>query len=140
MRGLFLCVAGLGALAFQRDACFDLVFAEAQAFHDMGGELKAALHGFGDHVIDAEMAQVIGMFVSEPARGSGAGRALMAAALDAAQARPGVKLVTLTVTEGNALAVALYEACGFQTFGIEPMAIWTGSDYRAKVHMWLALD
>lgn len=85
-------------------------------------------------------AHVIGMFVSEPARGSGAGRALMTAALDAAQARPGVKQVTLTVTEGNAPAVALYEACGFQTFGVEPMAIWTGSDYWAKVHMWLALD
>ena len=84
-------------------------------------------------------AHVIGMFVSEQARGCGAGRALMKAALDAARARPGVKLVTLTVTEGNAPAVALYEACGFKAFGVEPMAIWTGSDYRAKVHMWLAL-
>lgn len=84
-------------------------------------------------------AHVIGMFVSEQTRGCGAGRALLRAALDAARVRPEVKLVTLTVTEGNAPAVALYEACGFKAFGVEPMAIWTGSDYRAKVHMWLAL-
>lgn len=84
-------------------------------------------------------AHLIGMFVSEAARGLGAGRALVHAALSAASARPGVLVVTLTVTEGNLPAVALYESCGFSSFGIEPMAIATPGGFRAKVHMWLDL-
>lgn len=84
-------------------------------------------------------ALVIGMFVHESARGLGAGRALMQAALAAAAARPGVQTVTLTVTEGNGPAVALYESCGFRAFGVEPMAIATPEGFRGKVHMWLRL-
>ena len=79
------------------------------------------------------------MFVSEALRGQGAGRALVQAALGAAASRPGVLVVTLTVTEGNAPAIALYESCGFRTFGIEPMAIATPSGFKSKVHMWLQL-
>jgi ribosomal protein S18 acetylase RimI-like enzyme len=45
----------------------------------------------------------------------------------------------LTVTEGNAPAVHLYESCGFQAFGTEPMAVLTPTGYKAKVHMWLGL-
>ena len=84
-------------------------------------------------------AHLIGMFVSEALRGRGAGRALVQAALDAAVSRPEVRVVTLTVTEGNAAAIRLYESCGFRTFGIEPMAIATPEGFKSKVHMWLAL-
>ena len=84
-------------------------------------------------------AHLIGMFVSEALRGQGAGRALVQAALDAAASRPEVRVVTLTVTEGNAAAIGLYESCGFRTFGIEPMAIATPDGFKSKVHMWLAL-
>ena len=84
-------------------------------------------------------AHLIGMFVSEALRGRGAGRALVEAALAAAASRPGVLVVTLTVTEGNAAAIALYESCGFRTFGVEPMAIATPGGFKSKVHMWLAL-
>lgn len=84
-------------------------------------------------------ALILGMFVHESARGRGAGRALLQAALAAARARPGVFLLTLTVTEGNRPAIALYEACGFRTFGVEPLAIATPGGYRAKVHMALQL-
>jgi len=84
-------------------------------------------------------AHLIGMFVRESARGLGAGRALVRAALEAAAARPGVIVVTLTVTEGNDSAVGLYESCGFRRFGVEPMAIATPGGFRAKVHMWLPL-
>jgi ribosomal protein S18 acetylase RimI-like enzyme len=83
---------------------------------------------------------LIGMFVAESARGIGAGRALVHAALEAAAARPGVTVVTLTVTEGNASAIALYESCGFRTFGVEPLAIATASGFKSKVHMWLHLS
>jgi ribosomal protein S18 acetylase RimI-like enzyme len=84
-------------------------------------------------------AHLIGMFVRESARGLGAGRALVSAALAAAASRPGVQVVTLTVTEGNAQAVALYESCGFEAFGTEPMAIATPEGFKSKVHMWLRL-
>jgi ribosomal protein S18 acetylase RimI-like enzyme/mannose-6-phosphate isomerase-like protein (cupin superfamily) len=84
-------------------------------------------------------AHLIGMFVHESARGLGAGRALVEAALAAAAAGEGVRVVTLTVTEGNAPAIALYEACGFRAFGTEPMAIATPEGLKGKVHMWLEL-
>lgn len=84
-------------------------------------------------------ALLIGMFVTESARGRGVGAALLTEALGAAKARPGVQVVRLTVTEGNASAVRLYESVGFQAFGVEPMAIATRDGLKAKVHMWLPL-
>ncbi len=84
-------------------------------------------------------AHVIGMFVKESARGLGAGKALMRAALAELARMQGIRVVTLTVTEGNAPAVALYNLFGFRAFGVEPMAIATPGGLRAKVHMWLAL-
>jgi ribosomal protein S18 acetylase RimI-like enzyme len=85
-------------------------------------------------------AKLIGMFVNESCRGLGAGGQLVQAALAVARARPEVRVVTLTVTEGNASAVGLYERCGFRTFGVEPMALATPEGYKSKVHMWLALQ
>jgi ribosomal protein S18 acetylase RimI-like enzyme len=82
-------------------------------------------------------ARLIGMFVHESSRGLGAGAMLVQAALTAARARPEVRVVTLTVTEGNSPAVSLYERCGFRQFGVEPMAIATPEGYNSKVHMWL---
>ncbi len=80
-------------------------------------------------------AHLVGLFVNRAARGLGVGKALVQAALAAAAARPGIAVITLTVTEGNAAALALYEACGFKTFGIEPMALATLDGYKSKVHM-----
>lgn len=82
-------------------------------------------------------ASLIGMFVHESCRGHGAGAGLVRAALDAAVARPGIRVVMLTVTEGNGPAVSLYERFGFQRFGVEPMAIATPEGYKSKLHMWL---
>lgn len=81
-------------------------------------------------------AHLIGMYVLAAWRGQGLGRELVGAALHEARCRPGVTLVTLTVTEGNLPAVALYEAFGFTAFGTEPMAMLSEGGYRAKVHMW----
>lgn len=85
-------------------------------------------------------AHLIGMFVAESARGMGVGKALLEAALDAARARRGVAVVTLTVTEGNVPATSLYRSFGLQVFGVEPMAISTPDGFRSKVHMWLPLQ
>ena len=114
------------------------------AFGAFGGDDGDALVGtvtveFSAKPKTRHKALVIGMFVHATARHRGAGRALLQAALDAARARPGVFVVTLTVTEGNTAAVSLYEACGFGAFGVEPMAIATPDGYKGKVHMVLQL-
>lgn len=85
-------------------------------------------------------ALVIGMYVRPSARGMKAGRQLLDAALEAARAREGIHLLTLTATDGNEPALHLYRAAGFETFGVEPMAILTSNGYKAKVHMWLPLS
>jgi RimJ/RimL family protein N-acetyltransferase len=108
------------------------------AFHDDELVGTAAIE-FSAKPKTRHKALLIGMFVSEAARGLGAGRALVQAALAAARARPGLRMVTLTVTEGNLPAIALYESCGFEAFGTEPMAIATPQGFRSKVHMWLDL-
>ncbi|MEK8047951.1 GNAT family N-acetyltransferase [Ideonella margarita] len=82
---------------------------------------------------------VIGMVVQEAVRGQGAGRALMDAALIAARARPGLRSLILTATEGNEPAIRLYRSCGFVAFGTEPLAILTPTGFRSKVHMVLDL-
>ncbi len=85
-------------------------------------------------------ADLIGMYVAQDARGSGAGRALVHAVLDAARQRAGVRQVLLTVTEGNRPALALYESCGFKAFGIEPRAVFADGAFRGKIHMWRDLE
>lgn len=82
---------------------------------------------------------VIGMYVVPAARGSGAGRALIQAAIAYARARAGLRVLTLTVTAGNAPAVSVYRRAGFQEFGVEPMAICTPEGFKAKIYMWLPL-
>lgn len=81
-------------------------------------------------------AHLIGMFVSPAARVCGAGRALMQAAIGMASERPGLRVMTLTVTEGNAAAIGLYQSCGFKVFGVEPLAIAAQQGFKSKVHMW----
>ena len=66
-------------------------------------------------------------------------QALLLAAMSHASQRPGTEVVTLTVTEGNAPAIRLYESAGFQVWGLQPMAIATPSGYKGRVHMWCAL-
>jgi ribosomal protein S18 acetylase RimI-like enzyme len=84
-------------------------------------------------------AHLIGMYVTPAVRRSGAGRALVEAAVEFAKRRGGILLVTLTVTEGNDPAITLYQSVGFQSFGVEPLAILTPSGYQGKVHMWLPI-
>ena len=84
-------------------------------------------------------ALIVGMFVLERVRGQGVGRALVRSCLEAASSRPGVQVITLTATEGNTPAISLYASLGFQSFGLEPMAIKTEQGLKGKVHMWRAL-
>ncbi len=87
-------------------------------------------------------ALIVGMYVREVARGQRLGRALLQAALAHAARRQGVDVVELTVTQGNAPAIAMYEAAGFRAWGTQPWAIATPSGLKGKVHMscWLGGD
>lgn len=84
-------------------------------------------------------ALVIGMYVRPAVRGQQVGGALLQAALLAAQQHPGIRMLTLTVTEGNEAAIGLYRRFGFEAFGVEPMAILTPDGFKGKVHMWRAM-
>lgn len=84
-------------------------------------------------------ALVLGMYVRPAARRRGAGTLLMQAAVAAARCRPGLRMLRLTVTQGNDAATRLYESVGFSSWGVEPMAILTPSGYKAKVHMAMQL-
>lgn len=108
------------------------------AFHD-GRLVGAVVAAFSAKPKTSHKARLVGTFVRESCRGLGAGGELVRAALDAAKARPEVRVMTLTVTEGNEPAVRLYERHGFRQFGVEPMAIATPEGYKSKVHMWLPL-
>ena len=108
------------------------------AFH--AGQLVGSVAiEFSEKEKTRHKALVVGMYVRSPARRTGVGNALVQALLVHAKSRSQVNTVTLTVTDGNAAAIALYESFGFVRFGLEPMAIFTGTEYKAKVHMGLAL-
>jgi ribosomal protein S18 acetylase RimI-like enzyme len=64
----------------------------------------------------------------------------MTAIMGCARAKQGLRMLTLTVTEGNSSAISLYLSFGFQPFGIEPMAIHTPAGFKSKVHMWLPVQ
>ncbi|VWX63125.1 Protein N-acetyltransferase, RimJ/RimL family [Burkholderiales bacterium 8X] len=83
-------------------------------------------------------AELFGMYVADTARGQGAGHALVDAAIRAAIAREATVL-QLTVTEGNRSAERLYDRCGFEVFGIEPLAVRIDGRYLSKVHRWRRL-
>ena len=94
---------------------------------------------FAARMKERHKAKLFGMYVMQECRRHGAGRVLVDAVLQEARARPGVRIVQLTVTDGNAAAQVLYERCGFVSFGVEPFAVAVGDRYVAKVHMWCDL-
>lgn len=69
-----------------------------------------------DHYVE-----LTGMYVAQPARGRGVGRALVEAVLNVA--KESYEVVQLYVTADNRPAVALYRACGFVEAGRLPGSI-----------------
>jgi len=79
-----------------------------------------------------------GMYVSARARGRGAGRALLDAAIG--QAREwGLEQVQLGVTEAAPEARRLYESAGFRPWGHQPRALGWGGRFVDEHHMTLHL-
>lgn len=109
------------------------------AFDDSGALVGAAGLSFETRERTSHKATLFGMSVKASAHRAGFGRRLVLALLDHARAHGGLRVVQLTVTEGNAAAQKLYEDCGFRSFGVEPMAIALGDALLAKVHMWCDL-
>jgi ribosomal protein S18 acetylase RimI-like enzyme len=66
--------------------------------------------------------KLVGMYVAPGGRGAGAGRRLVEAVLELAACQQ-VEIVELNVSAGNASAMALYLACGFRPYAVEPDAI-----------------
>ena len=77
------------------------------------------------------------MFVAPQSRGQGIGKQLLANALCAVDAMPGVRQVTLAVTAGNTAALALYEAAGFRPYGRAPEALFVQGAYHDEILMVL---
>ena len=109
------------------------------AFDDAGTLVGAAGLGFERRERARHKATLFGMWVASSARRAGFGRRLVQVILAHARWRAGLRLVQLTVTEGNAPAQTLYERCGFVPFGVEPLAISVDGQLLGKVHMWCDL-
>lgn len=106
------------------------------------GEMLVGVCGMSRQTGDktAHKVKVLGMFVRESARGSGLGAALLSAIIDHALKMPGTAIAQLTVSQGNASAIRLYEQHGFTAFGTEPMAVAVADAYVDKIHMWRELQ
>ncbi len=76
-----------------------------------------------------------GMVVAPEQRRSGVGRRLVVHALEAAFAMPGVRQVILSVNATNRAALALYESCGFERFGLERQFMLVKGVPQDEIHM-----
>ena len=70
----------------------------------------------------------------------GVGAALVAYLIAFARELGFIRQLTLTVIDGNAAAIGLYERFGFREFGREPDALLHDGQYYAKQHRQLSLD
>lgn len=99
-------------------------------FGAFGGETLVGIVqlGLSTRPKSRHRGQIYAVYVAPEARGQGAGRALMEAALAEARAR-GLEQVALGVTVGNDAARALYVSLGFRPFGIEPRSLKVEEEY-----------
>ena len=76
----------------------------------------------------------------DPARQRrGIASALVAHLIGFARSLGFIRQITLTVIDGNAAAIGLYERFGFRQFGLEPDAFLHDGQYYAKQHRQLSL-
>ena len=87
------------------------------------------------HVKRAHKLVLWGMYVSGEARGRGLGRQLVDEALRLGFALPGVRQVILGVNASNVPALALYQAAGFTSFGLERACMIVEGELQDEVHM-----
>lgn len=84
-------------------------------------------------------AWVLGVYVTEAARGAGIARRLMQELMARAAATPGIEQLVLAVGTTRAAAARLYRTLGFQPFGLERNALKIGDRYLEEEFMvWFA--
>jgi len=83
--------------------------------------------------------RIYGVYVTVTHRGSGVGRALLAALLERAKRDSSLEQILLSVATGQNAAMQLYRHCGFETYGTEPNALKVGSKYVDEDHMILRI-
>jgi ribosomal protein S18 acetylase RimI-like enzyme len=114
--------------------------AEQAVFGYFDRERLAGMVGIGraSRVKQRHTATIWGMYVSPAARSSGAGRALLDAAIECARAWE-LAHVQLSVTEAAPAARRMYESAGFRVWGREPRALrWNGrfvDDYHLQLDL-----
>jgi hypothetical protein len=83
----------------------------------------------------AHKAWLWGMYVAPSHRRGGVGRALVAQALEHARRSMQVRQVNLGVNAANLAALRLYEAMGFERFGLERGFMCVGGVLQDEWHM-----
>lgn len=126
--------------AFTSDAATELQREAASYRHRLhpqaGGRALFTLGAWiGDHLVGVltceqearlkvrHVAHLVGMMVDDTHQGRGIGRALMGHALTLLRREPLLEIVTLSVSAGNAPAMALYRSFGFSRYGHLPRAL-----------------
>lgn len=106
-------------------------------FGAFDGDMLAGVVGVGrESALKLQHKGFIGgMVVASAWRKQGVGRQLLAHALAFADAMPGLRQVSLSITAGNAAALALYASMGFRQFGIEPRGLCVDGVYYDTIHM-----
>jgi ribosomal protein S18 acetylase RimI-like enzyme len=84
-------------------------------------------------------ASLFGMYVRPASAGNGVGSELITALMSHLEGYPQITAITLTVSAGNAAAMALYKKFGFVEYGVEPCAVRLDGRYIAKHELWKPL-
>jgi ribosomal protein S18 acetylase RimI-like enzyme len=84
-------------------------------------------------------AHIVAMYVKPEHRRSGAGKALVTAAISHAKQIPEILKINLTVVSGNEKAKGLYSSLGFTTYGKEEKALRVDEIYYDEELMVLFL-
>jgi len=88
---------------------------------------------------ESHKGRIYAVYVSRAHRGTGVGKALIAALLENARQDPTLQQVLLSVATSQTAARKLYRSFGFETFGTEPNALKAGSTYVDEDHMILRI-
>ena len=88
----------------------------------------------------AHKAFIWGMYVALSARRRGIGRQLIVHALSRAASMPGLRQINLGVNAANAEAIALYEAAGFTSFGVERGFMLIDGELHDEIQMVRAVE
>ncbi|MGZ5201489.1 MAG: N-acetyltransferase family protein, partial [Telluria sp.] len=85
-------------------------------------------------------ASLRSMMVERSHQRRGIGRILIAHLIEFARSLGFIRQITLSVTDANAAAVALYDVFGFRQYGLEPDAIFHEGRYCARQQRQLILN